>query len=153
MQASQMGDQRGFKSEWGCGQRCSFEWKSRLGDKLGLILNWDESYRIYSVHLKSVKEILEKWQTLKPAGGSCNMFFWLQKSLWTENRWKWGLCLICNFVLLSSAVIIGLAPGFSFRAIYSENLLFRIWVHSSLIQWLLSVAQWLNYLIAPAWND
>ena len=54
------------------------------------------------------------------------MFSWLQKSLWTENRWKLGLRLICSFVLLSSAVIIGLAPGFSFRAIYSENLLFRI---------------------------
>lgn len=54
------------------------------------------------------------------------MFFWLHESVWTENRWTGGLWLICHCVLLSSAVIIGLAPGFSFRAIYSENLLLRI---------------------------
>lgn len=63
------------------------------------------------------------WKAI--AGGHCT-FFWLHESLWTENRWKGGLWLICHCVLLSSAVIIGLAPGFSFRAIYSENLLLRI---------------------------
>lgn len=84
-----------------------------------------ELRNLFSSSEKRVKAMLGNWEKWKAIGGH-NVFFWFHTRLWTENRRERGLCLICHCALLSSTVITGLAPGFSFKAIYSETLVFRI---------------------------
>lgn len=86
------------------------------GEKIRHILRWAEGFGIRSVLLKC--------QGAAVSGHG--VVFWLHRSLWAEKRRNRRLCLTRRCVLLSAAVIIGWAPGSLLRAIYSENLVFRI---------------------------
>lgn len=46
------GSKRSSESEWVYVKTGPFQGKTSLGDQRRLILNWDESFRIYSVHQK-----------------------------------------------------------------------------------------------------
>lgn len=131
------------KSKWGRRHRSSLRGKTYCGNKLTFHVEASGS-RFLQLTLGGDR---------KSGGGGHNMFFRLLKSF---IHWEGGECetvFNMHFILLLCVVITGLAHTFFIQSHLFRKSLFRIWVHSSLIPWQFSVAWWLNYLRAPAWND
>lgn len=47
--------------KWGNRKGGSFKGKTHLGDKVKLIPDWDECFKIYSAHPRKPEEMIEKW--------------------------------------------------------------------------------------------